>query len=127
VTARTFFCKKEHHSLQIKNNLREPVEDRRAVARQASPPRAARGSGQQGEKPPSPLQKLLNLMFGMCKSQHVTDVKAQYERRARRKDTKSVKEIHANLNLQPPHSPIASEGAQSPTLNLLRKELLVLM
>jgi hypothetical protein len=40
-------------------------------------------------------------------------VKAQQERRARRKDTKSVKEIHAHLNLQPPHSPIASEGEES--------------
>jgi hypothetical protein len=40
-------------------------------------------------------------------------VKAQQERRARRKDTKSMKEIHAHLNLQPPHSPIASEGEES--------------
>jgi hypothetical protein len=40
-------------------------------------------------------------------------VKAQHERRARRKDTKSVKEIHAHLNLQPPHSLIASEGEES--------------
>jgi hypothetical protein len=46
-------------------------------------------------------------------SQHGTEVKAQHERRARRKDTKSVKEIHAHLNLQPPHSPIASEGEES--------------
>jgi hypothetical protein len=53
-------------------------------------------------------------MFGMCKSQHTTDVKAQHERRARRKDTKSVKEIHAHLNLQPPRCPIASEGEESP-------------
>jgi hypothetical protein len=32
---------------------------------------------------------------------------------ARRKDTKSVKEIHAYLNLQPPRSPIASEGEEN--------------
>jgi hypothetical protein len=55
-------------------------------------------------------------MFGMCKSQHTTDVKAQHERRARRKDTKSVKEIHAHLNLQPPRCPIASEGEESPDI-----------
>jgi hypothetical protein len=44
------------------------------------PPRAARKSGQQGEKPPSPLQKMFGLIFGMCKSQHATDVKARHER-----------------------------------------------
>jgi hypothetical protein len=32
VTARTFFCEKEHHPLWIKNDLRAPVEDRRAAA-----------------------------------------------------------------------------------------------
>jgi hypothetical protein len=49
----------------------------------------------------------------MCKSQNTTDVTAQYERRARRKDTKSVKEIRAHLDLQPPRSPIASKGEES--------------
>jgi hypothetical protein len=52
----------------------------------------------------------------MCKSQHATDVKAQHERCARRKDTKSVKEIHSHLKLQPPCSPIASEGVESPEI-----------
>jgi hypothetical protein len=46
-------------------------------------------------------------------SQHAADVKAQHERHARRKDTKSVKEIHAQLNLQPPHSLIAFEREES--------------
>jgi hypothetical protein len=46
VTAMTFFCEKEYHPLQIKNDLRESEEDRRAAAPQASPPRAASGSGQ---------------------------------------------------------------------------------
>jgi hypothetical protein len=35
----------------------------------------------------------------MCKFQHATDVKAQHERRARRKDSKSVKKVCAHLNL----------------------------
>jgi hypothetical protein len=35
----------------------------------------------------------------MCKSQHVADVKAQCEWRARKKNTKSIKEIHSHLNL----------------------------
>jgi hypothetical protein len=55
VTARTFFCEKEHHPLRIKNDLRALVEDRRAAAPRSSPPRAARGRGQQGDKPPSPI------------------------------------------------------------------------
>jgi hypothetical protein len=49
----------------------------------------------------------------MCKSQHAADVRAQHERRERRKITKSVKEIHTHLNLQPPSSSIASEGEES--------------
>jgi hypothetical protein len=35
----------------------------------------------------------------MCKPQLAADVKAQQERCARRKDTKSVKEIYSHLNL----------------------------
>jgi hypothetical protein len=100
VMGRTIGYDKEHHPLRIKNDLRAPVEDRRAVApRSSSPPSAARGRRQQSDKPLSPIQKIFNLLFGICKSQHTTDVKAQHERRARRKDTKSVKKIHTHLNL----------------------------
>jgi hypothetical protein len=115
VTDTTFLCEKEHHPLRIKNDLKAPVEDRRVAAGHpvSLPPRAARRSGQQGDKPPSPIRKIFSLLFGMCKSQHATNVKAQHERRAKRKDTESVKEIHAHLDLQPPHSPIASEGEES--------------
>jgi hypothetical protein len=49
----------------------------------------------------------------MCKSQHAADVKFQHERRERKKITKSMKEICAHLNLQPPSSQIASEGEES--------------
>jgi hypothetical protein len=49
----------------------------------------------------------------MCKSQHAADVMAQHERRERRKITKSVKEIHTHLNLQPLVPPIASEGEEN--------------
>jgi hypothetical protein len=66
---------------------------------------------------------MINLRFGMCKSQHSADVKAQHERRARRKDTKLVKEIRAHLNLQPPHSPIASEGEESPDVESFEERL----
>jgi hypothetical protein len=68
VTARTFFCKKEHHPLRIKNDLRAPVEESRAAAPHSSPPTAARGRGQPRDKSPSPIQKIFSLLFGMCKS-----------------------------------------------------------
>jgi hypothetical protein len=110
VTAWTFFYDKEHHPLRIKNDLRALVEDSRAAAPNSSPPRAARGRGQPRDKPPSPIQKFFSLLFGMCKSQHAADIRAQHERREGRKIIKSVKEIRTHLNLQPPSSPIASEG-----------------
>jgi hypothetical protein len=51
----TFGYDKERHHLRIKNDLRAPVEERRATAPHSSPPRAARGRGRQGEKPPPPI------------------------------------------------------------------------
>jgi hypothetical protein len=47
---------------------------------------------------------MFSLIFGMCRSQHAANVKAQHEK------------IHAHLNLQPPRSPIASEGEESPEI-----------
>jgi hypothetical protein len=88
------------------------VEDSRATTPHSSPPRAARGRGQPRDKHPSPIQKKISLLFGMCKSQHAADVRAQHERRERRKITKLVK-IRTHLNLQPPNSLIASEGEKS--------------
>jgi hypothetical protein len=100
------------------------VEDRRAVAPLDSlPPRAASGRGQQGDKPPSPIQKIFRLLFRICKSQYVVDVKAQHEKHARRKDTKSVKEIRTHLNLQPPRSPIASEGEESMEIESFKERI----
>jgi hypothetical protein len=99
VTARTFFYEKEHLPLRTKNDLRASVEKSRAAAPHSSPPRAARGRGQPRDKPPSAIQKIFSLLFGMCKFQHVTDVRAQHERCERRKITKSVKEIRTLLNL----------------------------
>jgi hypothetical protein len=66
---------------------------------------------------------MLGLIFGMCKSQHAMDVRAQHERRARKKDTKSIKVVHANLNLQPPRSPIASEAEESPKIESFEEQV----
>jgi hypothetical protein len=112
---------KKHHLLRIKNDLRAPVEESRAAAPHSSPPRASRGRGQPGDKPPSPIQKIVSLLFGMCKSQHAADVMAQHERRERRKITKSVKEIRTHLNLQPPSFSIISEGEESPKIETFKE------
>jgi hypothetical protein len=104
-----------------------PVEERRAAAPRSSPPRAARGRGQQGDKPPSHIQKIFNLLFGMCKSQHVTDVRAQHERRERRKITKSVKEIDTHLNLQPLIPPLLPRVKKAKNLSSLKKGWLISM
>jgi hypothetical protein len=52
-------------------------------------------------------------------------VKTQLERRAQKKDTKSIKEIHVHLNLQPPLSPIASEGEESPEIESFEERLVM--
>jgi hypothetical protein len=102
VTTRTFFYEKEHHPLRIKNDLRAPVEDLRAAAPHSSLPRAARGRGQPRDKPPSPIQKIFSLLFGMCKSQHAADVRAQHERRERRKNHQISERIMYSLELAAP-------------------------
>jgi hypothetical protein len=109
--------------LRIKNDLRAPIEELRAMTPYSSPPRAARGRGQLRDKPSSPIQKNFSLLFGMCKSQHAADVRAQHERRERRKITKSMKEIHTHLNLQPPSSPIVSEGEESPKIKTFEERI----
>jgi hypothetical protein len=50
-------------------------------------------------------------------------VSAQQERRPRRKDIKSVKEIHTHLNLQPPRSPIAFEEEESSDIETFEERL----
>ena len=123
VIARTFFYENEHHPLWIKNDLRAPVEESRPATPHSSPPRIARGRGQPRDKPPSPIWKKFSLLFGMCKSQHAADVRAQHERRERRKITKSVKEICTHLNLQPSSSPIAFEGEESPEIESFEERI----
>jgi hypothetical protein len=70
VTAHTFLYEKEHHPLRIKNDLRASVEDRRAATPQSSPPRAARGKGQQGDKPHLLFRRSLTCSLG-CASPNI--------------------------------------------------------
>jgi hypothetical protein len=114
VTDMTCYCEKEHHPLRIKNDLKAPVVDRRA---------AAGGVGSKETSPHLLLKKKFSLLFGICKSQHASEVKAQHEWRAGRKDIKSVKEIHSHLNLQSPRSPNASEGEESPKIESFEERI----
>jgi hypothetical protein len=56
----------------------------------------------------------------MCKSQHDADVRLNMRGM---KERKSVKEIRAHLNLQPPSSPIASEGEESPKIKSFEERI----
>jgi hypothetical protein len=61
VMTHTFRRDKEHHPLHIKNDLKAPIEGRRV---EASPPSAARRSGQQGYKPRLLFKKNLASSLG---------------------------------------------------------------
>jgi hypothetical protein len=53
-------------------------------------------------------------------------VKAQHGKHARKKDTKSVEEIHSHISLQNPHFAIASKGEESLEIGSLKKGWLAL-
>ena len=59
----------------------------------------------------SPIHKMFSAIFGMCKD---IQVRQQKERDARRKDTWTLKQIAATLELDPPRSPRLDEEANEP-------------
>ena len=65
---------------------------------------------QNWEKPPSPIRKMFNMIFGMCKS--INDV-VHKERERRKKDTLRLKKLQEAMLPNDPPSPIGSEGQQS--------------
>ena len=52
-------------------------------------------------------------MFGMCRD---IQVRKQKEREAKRKDTRTLKQIAARLELEPPRSPLSYEAASEPEI-----------
>jgi hypothetical protein len=66
-------------------------------------------------KPPSPIRKMFNMIFGMCKS---TNDVVHKERQRRKKDTLRLKKIQEASCPHDPPSPIGSEGQQSDPENL---------
>ena len=54
---------------------------------------------------------MFSAIFGMCKDIQTCQ---QKEREARRKDTRTLKQIAARLEHDPPRSPLSDEGASEP-------------
>ena len=50
-------------------------------------------------------------IFGMCRD---IQTRQQKEREARRKDTRTLKQIASNLELDPPRSPLLDEASSEP-------------
>ena len=83
-----------------------------AAVGQASPlPHAPSHSSSCRRSPPSPIRKMLSAIFGMCK-----DIRTyqRQEREARRKDTRTLKQIASRLELVPPRSPLLDEAGSEP-------------
>ncbi|RLM91199.1 hypothetical protein C2845_PM08G16750 [Panicum miliaceum] len=71
--------------------------------------------GQNWENPPSPIRKMFNLIFGMCKS---TNDVIHKERQRRKKDILRLKKMQEVTLPNDAPSPIGSEGQQSEPGNL---------
>ena len=82
-----------------------------AVGRASPLPHAPSHSSSRRRSPPSRIRKMLSAIFGMCK-----DIRTyqRQEREARRKDTRTLKQIAARLELDPPRSPLSDEAASEP-------------
>ena len=129
VTGHTFEYDKKHKVLKIVDDLTEigvplagpgggaiaPDVDSHvggAAAGRASPlPHAPSHSSSRRRSPPSPIRKMFNAIFGMCKDIWTYQ---QKERKVRRKDTQTLKQIASRLELDPPRSPLLDEVASEP-------------
>ena len=129
VTGHTFEYDKVHKALKIVADLPEvwvppvgpgggaaaPEVDAPiggVAAGRASPlPHAPSRSSSHRHSPPSPIRKMFSAIFGMCKD---IQTYQQKEREARRKDTQTLKQIAARLELDPPRSPLSDEVASEP-------------
>ena len=64
--------------------------------------------------PPSPIRRFFSSIFGMCWDiqvrQRGIESRQKKEREARRKDTRTLKQLATRLELDPPRSPL-SDGA----------------
>jgi hypothetical protein len=125
VTGHQFDYDKSHKILKISTDLTEigvppPCPGGAGVATEADtpeggaaagggvspPPRAPSRSSSRRGRPPSPIRKFFSSIFGMCKDIHI---RQREERKARRKDTRTLKLISQSLELDPPRSLISDD------------------
>ena len=81
------------------------------------PPRGSHSRSSLGHgSPPSPIRRFFSSIFGMCRDiqvrQRGIESKKRKEREARRKDTRTLKQLATQLELDPHRSPL-SDGAVS--------------
>ena len=79
-----------------------------AAAGASPPPHAPSHFSSCCGSPPSPIRRLFSSIFGMCRD---IQTQQQKEREARRKDTRTLKQIASRLELDPPRSPLSDEAA----------------
>ena len=128
VTGHTFEYDKIHKALKIVVDLPKigvpPTGPREAATAKADaptggavgggaspPPRASPHSSSCHGDPPSPIHRVFSSIFGMCRD---IQVRQQKERKARRKDTRTLKQIAGRLELMPPRSPLSDEATSEP-------------
>ena len=75
------------------------------------PPRVSPHSTSHRGSPPLPIHRFFSSIFGMCRD---IQVRQQKEREARRKDTRTIKQIAARLELEPPRSPPSDDAPSEP-------------
>jgi hypothetical protein len=109
---------KSHKILKISADLIEigvppPCLGGARVAAKADAPEGgapSRSSSRHGS-PPSPIRKFFSSIFGMCRD---IQIRQREERNARRKDTRTLKQISLSLELDPPRSPISDDETSEP-------------
>lgn len=124
----------KHKSLKV-IRMKDPIVPRGPGESSSAPPppvgasgEPSQGVGEQGQrgsqweiphmsgdKPPSPIRRMFNMVFGMCVRQQDIDEKAHLERQARRREglTDTQRDIHSCCaNAQPP--PQEQEVPSSP-------------
>ena len=82
-----------------------------AVVGASPPPRAPSCSSSCCGSPPSPIHRFFSSIFGMCRD---IQIRKREERKARRKKTRTLKQISKRLELDPPRSPILDDEPSKP-------------
>jgi len=117
VTGYSFEYDKQHKVMKIAADLAEidlsPPGAAVGGGSAAHPtsPRGPSRSSSRGRAPPSPIRKSFSAIFGMCKDMNAIKTRQHHEREARRKDTRTLKELAQKNELPTPRSPTSDSAA----------------